>query len=93
MKIAIASDEKTALTDVLLEELRARGHELVLFGPIAEGDAQIDWPQTSANAARQIGLADRKGSLKLGYDADVVLLDDANQVAMTIAGGRVVYRA
>ncbi len=54
MKIAVASDEKTSLTDALLDELRARGHELVLFGPIASADAQSDWPETSANAARAV---------------------------------------
>lgn len=54
MKIAVASDEKAPLIDVLLDELRTRGHELVLFGPIASTDAEIDWPQTSANAARAV---------------------------------------
>lgn len=58
MKIAVASDEKTALTDVLLDELRARGHELVLFGPIASADAEVDWPQTSSNAARAVASGD-----------------------------------
>jgi ribose 5-phosphate isomerase B len=56
MKIAVSSDEKTALTDVLLDELRARGHELVLFGPIAAGDAEVDWPLTSAKVARAVAL-------------------------------------
>jgi N-acetylglucosamine-6-phosphate deacetylase len=51
------------------------------------------WPMSSANAARQIGLADRKGTLRPGFDADVVLMDEANQVAMTIAAGRIVYQA
>jgi len=50
------------------------------------------WPMTSANAARQIGYDDRKGTLAAGYDADVVLLDAQNHVALTIAEGRVVFR-
>ena len=54
MKIAVASDEKTFLTDVLLGELKARGHELVLFGPIASTDTELDWPETSSNAARAV---------------------------------------
>jgi ribose 5-phosphate isomerase B len=54
MKIAVSSDEKTALTDALLEELRQRGHELVLFGPLAPGDTDVDWPLTSAKVARAV---------------------------------------
>jgi N-acetylglucosamine-6-phosphate deacetylase len=51
------------------------------------------WPMTSANAARQIGIEDRKGRLAAGYDADIVLLDAANNVENTLVEGRVVYSA
>ena len=34
MKIAVASDEKTYLTDFVIEDLKARGYELILFGPL-----------------------------------------------------------
>ena len=34
MKIAVASDEKTFLTDFVISELKERGHEVVLFGPL-----------------------------------------------------------
>lgn len=49
------------------------------------------WPVTSRNAARQIGLADRKGSLGSGFDADLVLLTPDLTVHTTIAAGRVVF--
>lgn len=60
MKIAVSSDEKTVLTDALLSELQTRGHELTLFGAIAEGDQEIDWPLASAKVARAVaeGRAD-----------------------------------
>ncbi len=51
------------------------------------------WPMSSANAAAQLDLGYRKGCLAPGYDADVALLDAANEVALTVAEGRVVYRA
>ena len=51
------------------------------------------WPMTSANAARQIGIADHKGKLEVGYDADIVVLDAANNVRKTIIEGRVCYSA
>jgi ribose 5-phosphate isomerase B len=61
MKIALGSDEKNVLTDALIEELTIRGHELLLFGPIAQGDSEVDWPLTSSNVAEAVagGRADQ----------------------------------
>jgi ribose 5-phosphate isomerase B len=61
MKIALGSDEKNALTDSLVEELTARGHELLLFGPLTTADSEVDWPQTSSNVAEAVasGRADQ----------------------------------
>lgn len=42
----------------------------------------------SATPARLIGLGDRKGKLEPGYDADLVLLDEALTVRRVMAGGR-----
>lgn len=49
------------------------------------------WPATSLNAARDLGIAGRKGSLAAGMDADLVLLDEAFHVTMTMAQGAVAY--
>lgn len=54
MKIAVGSDERTHLTDTVIEELKQRGHEVLLFGPLAENDAETDWPLTSSNVARAV---------------------------------------
>ncbi len=51
MKIAVGSDERTHLTDMLTEELKKRGHELLLFGPLTENDLEVDWPLTSSKVA------------------------------------------
>jgi ribose 5-phosphate isomerase B len=40
MRVALGSDERTALTDAVADDLRARGHDLVLVGPPAEQDKQ-----------------------------------------------------
>jgi beta-aspartyl-dipeptidase (metallo-type) len=45
------------------------------------------------NPARLYCLADRKGSLEAGKDADVLLLDDALNVDTVIANGSVLVRA
>lgn len=42
--------------------------------------------------ARSVGLGQRKGYLGGGYDADLVALDAALRVRLTMARGRVVYR-
>ena len=60
MKIAVGSDERTHLTDMLIEELRKRGHELSLFGPLVENDSEVDWPLVSSKVAEAVaeGKAD-----------------------------------
>jgi N-acetylglucosamine-6-phosphate deacetylase len=50
------------------------------------------WPTSSLNAARAIGVSARKGSLEIGKDADLVLVDDEINIQMTIAEGRVVFQ-
>jgi ribose 5-phosphate isomerase B len=54
MRIALASDERTSLTEFLIRELQQRNHELLRFGSIAEGDPEVDWPQSSRNAAEAV---------------------------------------
>lgn len=50
------------------------------------------WPVTSRTPARSIGVADRKGEVRTGMDADLVALDDDLEVLLTVVGGRVVHR-
>lgn len=52
MIIAVASDERTPLTEAVVEELRRRGHELALLGPLA-GEAQ-PWPEVSAALGERV---------------------------------------
>jgi ribose 5-phosphate isomerase B len=52
MKIAVASDEKTYLTDFVIAELENRGHELILFGPLV-GDA-LPWTLASEKLALSV---------------------------------------
>ena len=40
MKVALGSDERTLLTDALADDLRARGHDVILVGPPAGEDSQ-----------------------------------------------------
>lgn len=47
----------------------------------------------SLNPAAAIGLADRKGSLEIGKDADIVIADENFEIMKTIINGRTVYKA
>lgn len=47
----------------------------------------------SRNAARVLGIMDRKGSIALQKDADLVVLDEKYRVKITICAGKIVYFA
>jgi len=47
----------------------------------------------SLNPAKLIGVGARKGSLEIGKDADLVVLDEEFNVHLTMVKGQVVYRA
>ncbi len=46
---------------------------------------------SSTNAAHDLDVADRKGSLGEGFDADLVVLDAELRVRLTICRGHVAY--
>jgi N-acetylglucosamine-6-phosphate deacetylase len=45
------------------------------------------------NPARVLGLAEKKGAIRTGYDADLALLDEDLSVHTTIVAGKVVYES
>ncbi len=49
------------------------------------------WPVTSRTPAQALGLAAEFGSLAVGYQCDLVLLDADLAVVATVVGGEVVY--
>jgi ribose 5-phosphate isomerase B len=59
MKIAISSDEFHPIIDVLLDEIKQRGHEVRYFGPKQNEQSQ-DWPEVTLQAIAEIrdGKAD-----------------------------------
>ncbi len=60
MKIAVGSDEKSHLTDVVVRELQERGHEVTLHGPLV--GVKATWPRV----ARDVAEAVAKGETQEG---------------------------
>src|SRR5947209_13052719 len=60
MRVAVAADELTGVAEKLAEELRRRGHEVILHGAYAEQE-RPDWAWASEAAARDVaeGRADQ----------------------------------
>lgn len=52
MRIALGADERTHLTDLLAQELAARGHTVELFGPPAGDPAP--WPDVAEAVGRRV---------------------------------------
>ncbi len=52
MKIAVGSDERTHLTDVVVEALEEKGNEVKLIGPLAGEDTP--WPIVSQQLAESV---------------------------------------
>ena len=52
MKIAIGSDELTHLTEVVIQEVKNRGHEINLFGPLIGKEEY--WPRVAQQVAESV---------------------------------------
>jgi ribose 5-phosphate isomerase B len=52
MKIAVGSDEKTHLTDMVVQELARRGLEVELVGPLKQ--ESLDWPRVAEQVAERV---------------------------------------
>jgi ribose 5-phosphate isomerase B len=53
MRISVAADERIGVASVVVDELRARGHETLLHGALNE-DERDDWAWCSEAAARDV---------------------------------------
>src|SRR5712664_1276025 len=59
LKLAVGSDEKTLLTDFVVEELKKSGHHVLLFGSL-KGEV-LGWPDVGEKVALEVsrGRADQ----------------------------------
>ena len=79
MKLSVGSDERTLVTDAVVAELRRRGHEVELFGPLAAAAPPALWPDVARHVAEAVaaGAAD-EGILFCWTGTDVSIA--ANEV-------------
>ncbi len=56
MKLAIGSDERTHLTDAVVEELKKRGYEIESYGPL-RGENML-WPDVARQVAERVARGD-----------------------------------
>jgi ribose 5-phosphate isomerase B len=78
MRIALGSDEATELTAALERDLRARGHDPILFGALKPGDDDA-WP----------GVAKRVGAAVASGDCDSGLVCCWSGTGVSIAANKV----
>jgi ribose 5-phosphate isomerase B len=53
MRIAVAADERVGIAELLLDELRRRGHEPIAHGALVDSERD-DWAWASEAAARDV---------------------------------------
>ena len=54
MRIAVGSDEKTPLTDLVLQDLDRRGIEVELYGALNPAGLESQWPQVGRNVGKRV---------------------------------------
>lgn len=53
MRVAVGSDERTAATDTVVQELESRGFQVELCGALREGD-DPNWPVVAQRVAQRV---------------------------------------
>ena len=85
--------------ECLLEDGTIAGSVLKLNNAVKNVRDNTDLPlwkvvaAASLNPAKAIGVSDRKGSLEVGKDADIIICDSEFNVEKTIIGGEIRYEA
>ncbi len=54
LRIAFGSDEKSHVTDFVEQELRGRGFDVQLFGPLRDESAAAAWPVVASEVAEAV---------------------------------------
>lgn len=63
MRVAVGADERTAVTDALIADLTARGHDVVAVGPVAatgpdDPETAVQWAEVGERVGRLVASGD-----------------------------------
>ncbi|MEH7381159.1 N-acetylglucosamine-6-phosphate deacetylase [Bacillus sp. JJ1533] len=88
----IVNEERAVLKDGTLAgsilKLNDAVRNMMRFADCSLEDITV---MTAVNPAKQINVFDRKGSIKAGKDADIVIVNDQLEVIMTFCRGKLAY--
>ncbi|MDR4888276.1 N-acetylglucosamine-6-phosphate deacetylase [Fredinandcohnia sp. QZ13] len=88
----IVNEERAVLKDGTLAgsilKLNDAVRNMMKFADCSLQDITV---MTAVNPAKQINVFDRKGSIKAGKDADIVIVNDQLEVIMTFCRGKLAY--
>jgi ribose 5-phosphate isomerase B len=56
LRIALGSDERMHVTDFVEQELRSRGLDVQLFGPLSDESAPSAWPAVAGEVAQAVAF-------------------------------------
>jgi len=56
MKIAVGTDERTHVTDLVVEELKRRGHQVQFVGPLT--DETYPWPEVAQAVGEKVAAGE-----------------------------------
>lgn len=91
-KVTLSNGSATLPDGTLAGSVLTMNKALHNFAQATGQSIETIWQTSSLNAARAIGLSHRKGSLEVGKDADLVLVDESVNVDLTLAQGNVIHR-
>ena len=77
MILVVGADEKTPMAEAILADLRRRGHELTIFGPLA-GEKML-WPTVARRVAESVARVEADGGVLFCWTGTVISLA-ANKV-------------
>src|SRR5699024_353106 len=80
--------ENRSLAGSILKMSQAARQMLALTGVSMQDIIEM----TAVNPAKQIGMYDKKGSIMIGKDADILIVDNALNVKCTICNGVVAFK-
>ncbi|MFB1049950.1 N-acetylglucosamine-6-phosphate deacetylase [Paraliobacillus sp. JSM ZJ581] len=91
-QMATVNHEKAVLSDGTLAGSILRMIDAAKnMTEFTEADMQDIVQMTAVNPAKQLDIYDRKGSISIGKDADIVLIDNNWRVHYTICRGNIAY--